>query len=66
MTIQHFKRTFAVLVFCAAAIRLPAQTFTTVFSFDGGDGDGPLGGLVQATNGDFYGTTYYGGAYGQG
>ena len=26
----------------------------------------PLGGLVQATNGDFYGTTYYGGANGSG
>jgi uncharacterized repeat protein (TIGR03803 family) len=26
------------------------------------DGDGPVQGLVQATNGDFYGTTQYGGA----
>ena len=30
------------------------------------DGSIPLAGLVLASNGDFYGTTEYGGAYGQG
>ncbi|MCJ7791275.1 MAG: hypothetical protein MUP49_02515, partial [Dehalococcoidia bacterium] len=36
---------------------------TTLYSFTGGsDGAAPCGWLVQGTNGDFYGTTYYGGS----
>jgi uncharacterized repeat protein (TIGR03803 family) len=50
------------LLWAATAIALPAQTFTTVHSFDNADGTYPTAGLVQATNGDFYGTTYDGGA----
>jgi uncharacterized repeat protein (TIGR03803 family) len=61
------KRACAVLVLCVAtAIALPAQTFTTLVSFDGTDGNNAFAGLVQATNGDLYGTTYYGGANGDG
>jgi len=62
------KKAYAVLVLCAAtAIALPAQTFTTLFSFDGTDGASPYAGLVQATNGDVYGTTTPpGGANGEG
>ncbi len=30
---------------------------TTLHNFDGSDGAGPVGGLVQATTGKFYGTT---------
>jgi uncharacterized repeat protein (TIGR03803 family) len=57
------KRAYAVLALCAAtAIALPAQTFTTLFSFDLTDGANPYAGLVQATNGDLYGTTGLGGA----
>src|ERR1022692_367381 len=56
-------RACAVLVLCATtAIALPAQTLTTLFSFDGTHGQQPAGTLVQATNGDLYGTTYAGGA----
>jgi uncharacterized repeat protein (TIGR03803 family) len=40
---------------------LPAQTFTTLFSFDVTDGADPYAGLVQGTDGDFYGTTFHGG-----
>jgi hypothetical protein len=37
---------------------LPAQTFTTVFSFDGGTGIGSTPkGLVQGTDGNLYGIT---------
>jgi len=40
----------------------PSGTLTTLHSFDGTDGANPIPGLVQATNGTFYGTTYEGGA----
>jgi uncharacterized repeat protein (TIGR03803 family) len=46
------------VLYAAAATALPAQTFTTLFSFDGTDGEAPYqAGLVQSTNGDLYGTT---------
>jgi uncharacterized repeat protein (TIGR03803 family) len=35
--------------------------FTTLHSFDGTDGAGPAGALIQGTDGNFYGTTNYGG-----
>jgi uncharacterized repeat protein (TIGR03803 family) len=43
----------------------PAGVLTTIYNFCSlsgcVDGEGPNGGLVQAANGDFYGTTNYGG-----
>jgi uncharacterized repeat protein (TIGR03803 family) len=48
----------------------PAGKLTTLYSFcpQSGcpDGDEPYSGLVQATNGNFYGTTSAGGAYSRG
>ena len=43
-------------------------TVTLLHSFAGGtsDGSGPNGGLVQGTDGNFYGTTYAGGAHSDG
>jgi uncharacterized repeat protein (TIGR03803 family) len=46
----------------------PSGTLTRLYSFcsqtNCTDGAQPLAGVVQATNGNFYGTTYYGGANG--
>jgi len=45
----------------------PAGTLTTLHSFTGADGSEPWSGqLVQATDGNFYGTTFDGGAHGSG
>ena len=41
----------------------PSGTLTTLYSFTGNtDGGCPMGGLIQATDGNFYGTTLQGGA----
>ncbi len=44
----------------------PSGVLTALYSFAGADGSSPQGGLVQATDGDFYGTTQAGGANNQG
>jgi uncharacterized repeat protein (TIGR03803 family) len=50
-------------VFCVAtAVASSAQSLTTLGSFGGVNGDNPLtGSLIQATDGNFYGTTWSGG-----
>jgi uncharacterized repeat protein (TIGR03803 family) len=51
-------------VFCVAtAIASPAKTFSVLTNFNGKNGDGANGPLVQGANGNFYGTTPYGGAH---
>jgi uncharacterized repeat protein (TIGR03803 family) len=44
----------------------PKGQVTTLHSFNNTDGSSPYGGLVQSTNGKFYGTTIYGGTIGDG
>ncbi len=44
----------------------PTGTLTTLHSFAGTDGSGSEGGLMLATDGNFYGTTYAGAANGDG
>jgi uncharacterized repeat protein (TIGR03803 family) len=47
----------------SAAAAAPAQTFTNLFSFDGTDGSNPEAALVQGFDGNYYGTTFSGGAH---
>ncbi len=51
------------LVFCfAVSAASPAQTYTTLATFSGTNGSNPIGGLVQDSEGNFYGATETGGA----
>ena len=45
---------------------LSAQSLTTLYSFAGSDGALPEAGLVRGSDGNFYGTTYFGGTNGDG
>jgi uncharacterized repeat protein (TIGR03803 family) len=52
---------------CGTVFKIsPTGTLTMLHSFDGTDGSNVYAGLVQATNGNFYGTTSGGGANGDG
>lgn len=54
------KNAILILLACLVmAIGSSAQTFNTLFTFDATNGLGPNN-LVQATDGNFYGVTYYG------
>jgi uncharacterized repeat protein (TIGR02543 family) len=52
-------------VSCGTVFKItPTGTLTTLYSFSGPDGEYPYAGLVQGTDGNFYGTTWEGGANG--
>jgi len=47
---------------CGTVFKItPSGTLTTLYNFSGPDGEEPYGGLIQATDGNFYGTTFAGG-----
>jgi uncharacterized repeat protein (TIGR03803 family) len=55
---EFAKLSLLTLVICfAVVIHAPAQTFTSLASFSGGNGSGPAAGVVQGLDGNFYGTT---------
>jgi uncharacterized repeat protein (TIGR03803 family) len=52
---------------CGEIFKLdPSDQLTVLYKFQGTDGSFPVGRLVRDTNGNFYGTTYQGGAFGSG
>ena len=56
------RRAYAIFVLSAmGAILLPGQTVTKLFTFNGTDGEGPMGQLTQGIDGALYGVTAYGG-----
>ena len=60
---SFLKTICIVFIFCAmTAIASLAQTFTTVATFGSTGGSEPMAGLLQATDGNLYGTTEVGGA----
>jgi uncharacterized repeat protein (TIGR03803 family) len=60
------RKACIILVACTATtISADGQAFTTLFSFDKAGGYEPNA-LIQASDGNFYGTTYYDGANGGG
>jgi len=50
---------------CGTVFKItPSGAFTELYLFSGPDGSRPYSGLIQASDGNFYGTTATGGAYG--
>jgi len=64
MEARPYRLRIALAILFGAALLVPAasaQTFTTLFTFDLGDGAFPGVGLIRDAKGNLYGTTYAGG-----
>lgn len=55
------SKTPGVMLLLCVAIGLPAQTYTTLASFNGTNGSNPEATLVQGSDGNLYGTAIWGG-----
>jgi uncharacterized repeat protein (TIGR03803 family) len=67
MTVKAWRLIAIVLAVLVGGIgRASGQTLTTLHSFSSSDGANPNTALVQGSDGNFYGTTYYGGANNKG
>src|SRR5690242_7029506 len=60
MKAGSWKALVIVGLLCLATSVVSAQTLTTLVDFNGSDGKGPFG-MIHASNGNFYGTTFYSG-----
>jgi uncharacterized repeat protein (TIGR03803 family) len=64
---SSISATFSSITSPSVTLTVTAPTDSVLYSFAGGtDGLGPEGGLVQGTDGNFYGTTSSGGAHSHG
>lgn len=67
MKLNHAGFALAVVFCVSTALSAHAQTFRPLYTFTGGaDGGQPIGGLIEDTEGNLYGTTCCGGTYGAG
>ena len=63
---QHLARSYRLAIFVGAAMSLltlsaQTQTFVTLHSFSGPEGEGPMAGLTMDAAGNLYGTAVGGG-----
>src|SRR2546427_9220976 len=65
-TARTVLASMVVLMLSVADVRLVAQTFTVLHTFNGEDGNYPIAGLLRDSAGNLYGTTEFGGNSGLG